>query len=174
MENKVEKFLEEGLFAARWLAVPIYIGLIFCLVILLVILAKYTVLVASHLPTINVHEAVVAVLSFIDLALIANLILIVLYSGYQNFVSRLSIEEHADRPAWLDKVDFTGLKLKLFSSIIAITSIELLKAFMDLREAGAPDASALMWLLIIHGVLIVTAFASAWSQVFGAASDHGS
>ncbi|WP_380872595.1 UPF0114 protein [Sphingomonas sp. DBB INV C78] len=166
MRGRIEKLFEEGLFAARWLAAPIYLGLIFCLLILLVILVKYLVLVARNLLTITVHDAVVATLSFIDLALIANLILIVLYAGYENFVSRLSIDEHDDRPAWLGKIDFAGLKLKLFGSIVAITGIELLKAFMDLRESGVPNVQALTWLVVIHGIFLVTTIAAAISEWF--------
>ena len=162
--KKIEKTFEQALFAARWLAVPIYVGLIFCLVMLLVILAKYMWLVALSLPSINVHDAVVATLSFIDLALVANLVLIVLYTGYASFVSRLTIDEHEDRPAWLGKVDFAGLKLKLFASIVAITGIELLKAFMDLRETGQGNPVTLRYLVIIHAVFLVTALASAFTQ----------
>ena len=162
--HRIEKTFEQALFAARWLAAPIYVGLIFCLIMLLVILVKYLWLIALSLPRINVHDAVVATLSFIDLALIANLVLIVLYTGYASFVSRLNIEEHEDRPAWLGRVDFAGLKLKLFASIVAITGIELLKAFMDLRETGNANPQALRYLVIIHAVFLVTALASAFTQ----------
>ena len=164
MSNRFENAFEKSLFAARWLAAPLYVGLIFCLLILLVILVKYLFLVAMHLPTITVHDAVVATLSFIDLALIANLILIVLYTGYENFISSLDISDHEDRPAWLGKVDFSGLKLKLFASIVAITGIELLKAFMDLRETGVANVQALTWLVLIHFVFLVTTIGSAVSE----------
>jgi len=175
MLNRIEKTFEQALFAARWLAAPIYVGLIFCLIMLLVILVKYLWLIALALPGITVHDAVVATLSFIDLALIANLILIVLYTGYASFVSRLSIEEHDDRPAWLGKVDFAGLKLKLFASIVAITGIELLKAFMDLRETGAANPDALRYLVIIHVVFLATAIGSAvmqWIAVKAQVAQH--
>ena len=171
MLTRIERTFEQALFAARWLAAPIYVGLIFCLIMLLVILVRSLILVTAALPTITVHDAVVATLSFIDLALIANLILIVLYTGYASFVSRLSIEEHEDRPAWLGKVDFAGLKLKLFASIVAITGIELLKAFMDLRETGHANPEALRYLVIIHVVFLVTALASAFTQWLSAKSE---
>lgn len=164
MDNRVEKTFERGLFAARWLAAPMYVGLIFCLIMLLVILVKYLILVAARLPTLTVHEAVVATLSFIDLTLIVNLVLIVLYTGYENFVSKLGIGPHDDRPEWLGKFDFTGLKLKLFASIVAITGIELLKAFMDLRESGVVNTQALTWMAAIHGLFLVTTLVSAFSQ----------
>jgi uncharacterized protein (TIGR00645 family) len=171
--RRIEKYFEQALFAARWLAAPIYVGLIFCLIVLLVVLVRSLIQVGAALPTISVHDAVVATLSVIDLALIANLILIVLYTGYVSFVSRLSIEEHEDRPAWLGKVDFAGLKLKLFASIVAITGIELLKAFMDLRETGTANGEALRYLVIIHAVFLVTALASAVTQWLSARAEGG-
>jgi uncharacterized protein (TIGR00645 family) len=164
MKNDVERIFERGLFAARWLAAPIYVGLIFCLAMLLVILVKYVVLVGGQLWSLDLHDAVAATLSFIDLALIANLVLIVLYSGYESFVSRLDIEDHADRPAWLGKVDFAALKLKLFASIVAITGIELLKAFIDVHEKGHVNAQTLFWLVVIHLTFLATTVASALSQ----------
>ena len=170
LENKVVRNLEKGLFAARWLLAPIYLGLIFCLVMLVVILVKYTIIVARQLLVINVHDAIVATLSFIDLALIANLVLIVLFTGYVSFVSKLNIDDHEDKPSWLGKVDFSGLKLKLFASIVANTGIELLKAFMDLRETGVVNAQALRWLVIIHVAFLVTTVASALTHKWEAGS----
>jgi len=170
MSPEIEKNFEKALFAARWLLAPIYVGLIFCLVMLLVILVKYTFLVALRLPYISVHDAIVATLSFIDLALIANLVLIVLYTGYASFVSKLDIDDYEDRPGWLGKVDFSGLKLKLFASIAAITGIELLKAFMDLRETGAINTEVIRWLVIIHAVFLITVATAALSQRWEGAS----
>lgn len=162
--DTIERNFERALFAARWLVVPIYIGLVFCLIVLVVIVVKYIILIALELPHINVHDAIVATLSFIDLTLIANLVLIVLFTGYASFVSKLNIDDYEDKPGWLDKVDFSGLKLKLFASIAAITGIELLKAFMDLRETGVVNAQLIRWLVIIHGVFLVTTVAAAVSQ----------
>lgn len=164
MANKIERAFERGLFAARWLIAPMYVGLIFCLIMLLYILVKYVILVAMRLPEMTVHEAVVATLSFIDLTLIVNLVLIVLYTGFENFVSKMDLGDHDDRPAWLGQFDFTGLKLKLFATIVAITGIELLKAFMDLRETGHVNPQALTWLAMIHGLFLLTTLVSALSQ----------
>ena len=168
--QKIETAFERCLFAARWLAAPIYLGLVLALVVLLVMLVKYAVLIVTHVPVANLHDAVIAILSLIDLALIANLVLIVLFTGYDSFVSRLDIEDHEDRPAWLGKVDFSGLKLKLFASIVAITGIELLKAFMDLSEAGHANERVLIWLVIIHVVFLVTTIGAALSQALAARS----
>lgn len=172
-DNKIERWFEQGLFAARWLVAPIYLGLIGALVVLLAMLAKSLVLIATRLPTANLHDAVVTILSLIDLTLIANLVLIVLYTGYESFVSKLDIEGHEDRPRWLGKVDFTGLKLKLFASIVAITGIELLKAFMDVSEAGHANEKKLVWLVAIHLVFVITTIGAAFSQWLASRStDH--
>jgi uncharacterized protein (TIGR00645 family) len=164
MKRDLERVFEAGLFTARWLAAPIYVGLVFCLIIVVVVLVKYVLIVGRNLLSINIHDGVVAILSFIDLALIANLILIVLYTGYETFVSSLDIGDHPDRPAWLGKVDYSGLKQKLFASIVAITGIELLKTFMDIREAGAVNIQAMTWLLAIHVTFLITSVASALSE----------
>jgi uncharacterized protein (TIGR00645 family) len=164
MKRDLERIFEAGLFAARWLAAPVYVGLVLCLVILLVILVKYVAIVANGLVTISIHDGVVATLSFIDLALIANLILIVLFTGYETFVSSLDIGNHPDRPAWLGKVDYSGLKQKLFASIVAITGIEMLKVFMDIRETQTVNPHVLTWLVVIHVTFLVTSVTSALSE----------
>lgn len=168
--SRIEKRFEEALFASRWLVAPIYVGLVFCLVMLLVIFVRYLVRVASHLPELTVHQTVLATLSFIDIALIANLVLIVIFTGYENFVSKMDVDDHVDRPSWMGKLDFTGLKLKLFASIVAITGIELLKAFMALREPEPYDRDALRWLVVIHVTFLVTSLLSALTEWLSARS----
>ena len=160
----LEKSFEGLLFASRWLAAPIYVGLIFCLVLLLVVFARYLVMVGGHVFDLTVHQAAVAVLAFIDIALIANLVLIVIFVGYENFVSRLDIDEHVDRPAWIGEVDFTGLKMKLFSSLVAITGIDLLKAFMDVQHGEARDGAELRLLVVIHVTFLFTLVMSSLSN----------
>lgn len=159
-----ERAFERFLFGVRWLVAPIYLGLVIALGVLLVMLVKYVALIVSQIPVANLHDAVVAILSLIDLALIANLVLIVLFTGYDSFISRLDIDAHVDRPAWFGKVDFTGLKLKLFASIVAITGIELLKAFMDVSESTGADERRLKWLVIIHLVFLSTTVGAAFTQ----------
>jgi uncharacterized protein (TIGR00645 family) len=164
VSQKAERLFERCLFAARWLVAPIYVGLILALLVLLVMLGKYVGIIVMRLPAANLHDAVISILSLIDLALIANLVLIVLFTGYDSFVSRLDIADQEDRPAWLGKVDFSGLKLKLFASIVAITGIELLKAFMDLSEEGHANERVLTWLVVIHLVFLITTIGAAFSQ----------
>ena len=171
VQRDIERTFERGLFAARWLVAPLYLGLVAAIIVLLVMFGKYLIIIVEKVPTANLHDAVVAILSLIDLALIANLVLIVLYTGYESFVSRLDIEEHVDRPSWLGKVDFSGLKLKLFASIMAISGIELLKTFMDVAEKGHANDKALTWLVAIHLLFLATTIGAALSQRLSTPSD---
>lgn len=159
--RKDETTVERILFGSRWLVAPIYVGLIFPLVMLLWVFAREVTVTFESLATTGVDEAVISALRFIDIALIANLLLIVILAGYENFVSKIDTADHEDRPAWMGTIGFADLKLKLFSSIVAITGIELLKAFMAVRGPEAPDSEALMWLIIVHCAFLLTTFFSA-------------
>jgi uncharacterized protein (TIGR00645 family) len=153
-----ERWLERGLFASRWLLAPIYIGLI---VALLGLLAVFVQELIHEVPKVvqaaRPDEAVVMVLSLIDLSLAGNLILMVTYSGYEIFVSRLDTGGDHNRPEWLGKVDFSGLKLKLIASIVAISAVALLRSFMALAEPGAqPDAARLGWMIGLQMTFVVS------------------
>ena len=104
----------------------------------------------SHILTMSPEGAILMVLSLIDLSLAGNLLLIVTFSGYENFVSKIDTANHEDRPGWMGTVDFSGLKMKLIASIVAISAIALLKAFMELAEGKPLDQPALLWLVVIH------------------------
>ena len=173
MRSRVEKRFEGALFASRWLAAPIYAGLVFCLVMLLVVFARYLVFVAGQLMTLSLHDAVLATIAFIDLALVANLVLIVIFAGYENFVSRMEVDDHVDRPAWMGMVGFTDLKLKLFASLVAITGIELLKAFLEVADSGHADAEKVRWLLAIHFTFLLTTVLSAASEWIASRAKKG-
>ena len=153
--KRVEKGLERVLFASRWLAAPIYVGLVFCLIMLLIVFARYLFWIGGQVFTLSVHQAAVAVLAFIDLALIANLLLIVIFVGYESFVSRLDVE-HDDRPTWIGEFGYSGLKIKLLSSLVAITAIDLLKAFMEIQSEEGHPPTELRWLVGIHLTLLAT------------------
>ncbi|MCM8558335.1 TIGR00645 family protein [Sphingomicrobium sediminis] len=161
--TKVEQTTETLLFQSRWLAAPIYLGLVFGLILLLVAFFNKLAAVIPELLTLKPDAAILHVLTFIDLALIANLLLIVIFSGYESFVSKFDVKDHPDRPDWISQVGFSGLKLKLFASLVAISGIELLKAFMAARATGEVLPS-LPWLIGIHAVfllsVLVTALAS--------------
>lgn len=158
----LEKVLEGGLFASRWLMAPFYVGLIAALAALMVVFFQelwhefpllWTLDPVTHEFGMNPETAILLALSLIDLSLAGNLVLIVIFSGYENFVSKIDVGDHEDKPDWMGTVDFSGLKLKLIASIVAISGIALLKAFLELGENKEFDAAAesrLMWQVIVH------------------------
>jgi uncharacterized protein (TIGR00645 family) len=149
----MEKLLERFLFSSRWLLAPFYVGLVVALVMLLLKAAQELVhFVVSGFRSTET-DIIVGALSLVDLTLTASLIVIVIFSGYENFVSKIDAAEHQDWPEWMGKIDFTGLKLKLMSSIVAISAIQVLKAFMDLKNISDRD---LMWSVTIHMVFVVS------------------
>jgi uncharacterized protein (TIGR00645 family) len=160
----IERLIENVLFASRWLLAPFYLGLAAALVALLVtFLVKCTKLISMVVgetvglfsggvgPTEN--DVILGILSLIDLTLAGSLVIIVIFSGYENFVSKLDEETHRDWPEWMGKIDFTGLKLKLLSSIVAISAIQLLKLFMEPQKASDRD---LYWYVVIHVVFVAS------------------
>ncbi|MCV2449088.1 TIGR00645 family protein [Paracoccus sp. DMF] len=149
----MEHLIERSLFASRWLMAPIYVGLSLSLLLLLWVFGLEFCHLVQILPVMTVNDAVLGVLALIDLSLAANLLLIVIFSGYENFVSRMNLSAHEDRPEWQGEVDFSGLKLKLVASIVAISGIHLLKVFMDVGKY-APDQ--IRWMVVIHLVFVVS------------------
>ena len=157
--NIAERTLEHGLFASRWLMAPMYLGLVVTLAMLVVMFLRELVYYIPQVMTLTAEEMILMCLSLIDLTLAANLLLIVMFSGYENFVSRLEVEDGKDRPDWMGKVDFAGLKMKLIASIVAISGIQLLKQFMAIGVETAHSTATqvdLMWLVIIHITFVVS------------------
>lgn len=151
-----ERSLELWIFRSRWLLAPFYIGLIVALAALVVVFVNETIHELSGLMSMKPEGAILMVLSMIDLSLAANLLLIVIFSGYENFVSKIDTGADEDRPDWMGAVDFSGLKLKLIASIVAISAIALLRAFMKLTEGEGPDDRTLGWLVGIHVTFVVS------------------
>ncbi len=149
--NRLERILETGIFRARWLIAPFYIGLILALVMLLgsFVYELYQALFVHF--TLAPDAVILVVLTLIDLSLAGNLVIIVVFSGYENFVSKIDTGRSEDRPSWMGALDFSGLKMKLIGSIVAISVISLLRAFMALAEPGATaDTNKLIWLVALH------------------------
>lgn len=99
------------------------------------------------------NDVILVVLGLVDLTMVGNLVLMVIFSGYENFVSKIDVNGHADRPDWMGKLDFSGLKVKLIASIVAISSIQVLKTFMHVGDTSDRD---LMWLVSIHIVFVIS------------------
>ncbi len=149
----IERILEKILFSSRWLLAPIYLGLIVGLVALVVKDVQHLIHIVPNILAASESDLVLDILGLIDLSLTASLVIIVIFSGYENFVSRIVTAGHEDWPEWMSKIDFTGLKLKLLSSIVAISAIQLLRAFMAINKTSDRD---LMWYVIIHVVFVVS------------------
>jgi uncharacterized protein (TIGR00645 family) len=155
----MEKLIEKTLFASRWLLAPIYLGMSLALVALGVKFFQELFGVMSHLMDTDYSEAslVLHLLALIDMALVGSLIIMVTFSSYENFVSRIDIEGDGDKLGWLGKLDASSLKLKVAASIVAISSIHLLKMFMNLGSEQSHTNSELMWGVIIHMTFVVSA-----------------
>jgi uncharacterized protein (TIGR00645 family) len=149
----MEKVLERVIFASRWIQAPLYLGLVVALLVLTVKFLVELVHLVPGMVTLSESEVVLGVLTLVDLVLVANLVLMVVFAGYENFVSKIDTAGHPDRPEWMGKVDVSGLKLRLIASIVAISSIQLLKAFMHSAELADRD---LAWLVGIHITFVVS------------------
>src|SRR4051794_924738 len=147
----IERVLETILFQSRWLLAPFYLGLVFCLVLLMIHFGQQLFAFVLKIPTAKEADVILGTLGLIDLAFTGNLVVIVVFSGYENFVSKIEAEGR-DRPDWMTKVDFGGLKQKLMTSIVAISAIQVLKAFMNLDKMAKPEI--LGWLVGIHVVFL--------------------
>ncbi|WP_293854195.1 TIGR00645 family protein [uncultured Alsobacter sp.] len=147
----IERVLEKFLFSSRWLLAPFYVGLVLSLALLMIKAMQEIVHFVMHIFDQTEAEVILGVLALIDLTFTGSLIVIVIFSGYENFVSKIDEADHKDWPEWMGKIDFTGLKLKLLSSIVAISAIQLLKAFMNIKNTSDRD---LQWLVIIHLVFV--------------------
>jgi uncharacterized protein (TIGR00645 family) len=149
--QRIEASLEKGLFASRWLMAPFYVGLVGALVVLLFSFFGELLSLLLKIPNVSQNDAILGALALIDISLAGNLIVIVIFSGYENFVSKMEIKDHVDQPEWMGTVDFSGLKLKLIASIVAISGIHLLKIFMDIQKFTERE---IMWMVIIHIVFV--------------------
>jgi uncharacterized protein (TIGR00645 family) len=166
--KRAENALESLLFNSRWLMAPFYLGLVVCLAAMLFKFFMKLWEFILHVPSATESDVILGALSLIDVSLIGNLILIVIFSGYENFVSRIDPGDHPDWPEWMTKVDFAGLKQKMMASIVAISAIQVLKAFMNIDASF--DAQKLAWLVGVHLVFVVSTLVLALSDRWGA--DH--
>lgn len=154
----MERALERFLFASRWIMAPMYLGLVAALGMLAFIFLSELLHALALLPSMKAEDVILVVLTLIDLTLAANLLVIVMFSGYENFVSKFDLGAGQDRPAWMGTVDFSGLKMKLIASIVAISAIDLLKWFMGIEDATdvAVMDRKFFWLVTIHLTFVVS------------------
>lgn len=156
--KKFQHFLEVFIFGARWLLAPLYIGLVGALLILLWRYILEFVSLVQNMNDGDAHLFTLDLLGLLDLVLLGNLVLIVLFAGYENFVSKMEIaEKSTDRPSWMGTIDFSGLKLKLIGSLVALSVIELLKDFIELSNHEQDKVGdGTIWRIVIHLTFVVS------------------
>ena len=166
----IEDFLEKIIFASRWIMAPIYLGLVVCLFFLLHVFIHEIIIFIPMASSAGEAEVILFILNLIDLSLAGNLLLMVIFSGYENFVSKIDVGGHKDKPAWMGKVNFSNLKLKLISSIVAISGIHLLKIFMSLDQYTKEQ---IILFISIHLAFVLSGVLLAFMDyIIGKTSNH--
>lgn len=156
--NRLLKFLEfsleRSMYASRWIMAPVYLGMSLTLLCIAIKFFHELWHVLPHIFEIAEADLVLSVLSLIDLTLVGSLIVMVMFSGYENFVSQLDIKEGTEKLEWLGTHDYSSLKMKLASSIVAISSIHLLKVFMNVEKI---ENDKILWYVILHMTFVFSA-----------------
>jgi uncharacterized protein (TIGR00645 family) len=169
MLQMIERVLEAVLFASRWLLAPFYLGLALSVVVLLIKFIQELAHLVMMAVTGTESDIILGVLTLVDLSLTGSLLLIVIFSGYENFVSKIDHSSHRDWPEWMGTIDFTALKIKLLGSIVAISAIQLLKQFMAVASSSDRD---LMWYVVIHLVFVGSSVLLALSDRIAGETKH--
>lgn len=167
--KQIERLIETAIFASRWILAPFYLGLALSLFVLLIKFLFELVHIAEMAFTATESQVILGLLALVDLSLTGSLIVIVIFSGYENFVSKIDHTGHRDWPEWMGTIDFTALKIKLLGSIVAISAIQLLKQFMSINTVSDRD---LFWLVVIHVVFVASSVLLALSDRISGAN-HG-
>jgi uncharacterized protein (TIGR00645 family) len=159
-------FLPAIIFSSRWLQLPLYLGLIVAQGVYVLLFVKELWHLVSHAASFGEQQIMLIVLGLIDVVMISNLLVMVIVGGYETFVSRLRLQGHPDQPEWLSHVNASVLKVKLAMAIIGISSIHLLRTFIEAGALGKPDvvftSEGVMWQTIIHCVFILSAIGIAY------------
>jgi uncharacterized protein (TIGR00645 family) len=152
--NAIEGRLETTIFASRWMLAPFYSGLVLSMGMLLFAFVKEFITFLPAIPDAKTGAIIITVLGLVDLVMVANLVLVVVFAGYETFVSKIhSAAKHEDRPDWMGLVSFSDLKIKLMGTIVAISGIDLLKTFLNI---GAYQREEIMWRVILHLAFVVS------------------
>jgi len=157
MLDKIENILESTIFNSRWLLAPFYLGLVVSIIILLIKFLQELYHLAPQVLSLSEGEVIISILTLVDMSLVGSLLLMIVFSGYEIFVSKIDVDDHEDKPDWMGKVDFTGLKLKVIGAIVAISAIELLKTFVNIPDAPTEETvRVLTWKVIIHLTFVIS------------------
>lgn len=167
----IERTIERLLFASRWILAPLYLGMSIALIALAIKFFGEAYHVITHVFIMEEADLVLTLLAMIDLVLVGSLIVMVMFSGYENFVSRIDTDGEGDKLGWLGKLDAGTLKLKVAASIVAISSIHLLQKFMDVEEIAGEK---LFWYVVIHMTFVLSALLMGLldKMAFAAHRDH--
>ena len=157
----MERMIEKAIYASRWLIAPIYLGLSIALLALGIKFFQDSIYLIVNVWSTSDADLILKSLTLIDIALVAGLIVMVMFSGYENFVSKIDLDEDQEKLSWLGKMDTGTLKNKVAASIVAISSIHLLKVFMKAEEYAT---DYLMWYVIMHLTFVVSAFIMAYQD----------
>jgi uncharacterized protein (TIGR00645 family) len=185
MKN-LQDSLEKLLFGSRWFLAPMYLGLVIALLLLIGKFGQEFWHTIQHFGEFRPQALVIAVLELVDIVLVGNLLLMIIFSGYENFVSKIDAAEgHVDRPSWMGTIDYSGLKQKIIGSVVAISSIELLKLFIDLGfiNFGNPTAALgeeakkimrwkMAWMVGLHGTFVGSGLLFALTEKIGHTTSH--
>ncbi|MCH9648132.1 MAG: TIGR00645 family protein [Deltaproteobacteria bacterium] len=157
----MERSLEKVIFQSRWLLAPLYLGLVGSLFLVAIKFFQDLVGLIRTMTSGSESNVILAILSLLDIVLVANLLVMVIFAGYENFVSKLETQGHPDRPPWMGTVDLSGLKFSLLASIVAISAIQLLKSFMHIEDLTDRE---LYWQVAIHLTFVVSGLLLALSD----------
>lgn len=176
------------IFSSRWLQLPLYLGLIVAQGVYVFLFLKELWHLIHDANTLSEQGIMLIVLGLIDVVMISNLLVMVIVGGYETFVSRMNLDGHPDQPEWLSHVNASVLKVKLAMAIIGISSIHLLKSFIEAGQLGLPPctlalqqagefcakvtATGVQWQAIIHGLFILSAIGIAWTDRLMAHATH--
>jgi len=163
----MEKLVESIFYASRWLLAPIYLGLSLALILLGIKFFQELIHIFPHILESSESDLVLVVLSLIDLALVGGLLVMVMFSGYENFISRIDVSAKTEKLSWLGKLDSGSLKQKVAASIVAISAIHLLKVFMN---AASIDNDKIKWYVILHLTFVLSAIGMAFIDRMNAKS----
>ena len=163
MSGKIEHTLELAIFRSRWLLAPFFLGLIVGIMLLLIKFIQELFHLSTHVVTATETEIIIGILTLVDMSLVGSLLLMIIFSGYEIFVSKIDVADHADRPEWMGKVDFGGLKLKVIGAIVAISAIDLLKTFVEIPyEPTAGNNDMYLWKVTLHMAFVLSGVIFAW------------
>ena len=164
----IEQVIEQIIFASRWIQAPIYLGLVVGAVVYCIKFIEQLLHMVWHSPQFGEEEMMLAMLGLVDTTMVINLVYMVLVGGYGMFVSKIDLQDHPDRPEWLDHTNSTTLKIKLISALIGVSGIHLLKTFIEMGGHGGDDAtfdeSHIKWQVLIHLTFLVSSIALAYTD----------